>query len=90
MSHTAALPILNCLKNELNGDVATLSNTKLGKLLQWMGIPVSKMGKHAEWEGTTNELWRRAGTIWMGWLLVRHGLMPTRKSLKLLRTIPLK
>ncbi len=32
----------------LNGDIGALSNSKLKKLLRRKGIPVSKMGKHAE------------------------------------------
>jgi hypothetical protein len=47
-SHGAALPVLNRLKNELNGNINSLSNSELEKLLWWKGIPVSKMGKHAE------------------------------------------
>ncbi len=32
----------------MNGNVDTVTNTELEKLLQWKGIVVSKMGKRAE------------------------------------------
>ena len=32
----------------MNGDIDALSNSELEKLLRWKGVPVSKMGKHAE------------------------------------------
>ncbi len=43
----AALPVLNCLENELENVVAWLTGKELEVLLHWKGIPVSKMGNVA-------------------------------------------
>jgi len=45
--HEAALPILDCPKNELENAVARFTSKKLEVLLQWKGISVSKMGNVA-------------------------------------------
>ncbi len=84
-----ALHVLNRLESKLHGNINALSNSVLEKLLRWMGIPVSKMGKRANRKKVlyTCKLWMRVGT---SMVLVRHGPMPTRKSSKLLKTIPSK
>ena len=38
------LPILDCLKKELSGNVDRLKDRKLKALLKWKGVPTSKMG----------------------------------------------
>jgi hypothetical protein len=43
----AALPIVNRLENELENNVAWLTSKELEVLLQWKGVPVSKMGNIA-------------------------------------------
>jgi hypothetical protein len=43
----AALPILNCLENELENVVAWLTGKELEVLLHWKGVLVSKMGNVA-------------------------------------------
>jgi hypothetical protein len=40
----AALPIIDPLKNELESNVAWITSKELEVLLQWNGVPVSKMG----------------------------------------------
>jgi hypothetical protein len=43
----AALPILECLVNELENNVGRQTSKELEMLLQWKGVPVSKMGNVA-------------------------------------------
>jgi hypothetical protein len=38
------LPILDCLKNKLDGNVDRLKDRELKALLKWKGVPVSTMG----------------------------------------------
>ncbi len=45
--HNAALPILYCLENDLESNVAWLTSTELEIVLKWKGIAVSKMGNVA-------------------------------------------
>jgi hypothetical protein len=40
----AALPIIACLKNNLENNVAQLTSKELEVLLRWKGVPVLKMG----------------------------------------------
>ena len=42
--HEAALPILDCLENELENYVRRLTSKELKALLWWKGVSVSKMG----------------------------------------------
>ncbi len=46
--HEAALPIVNHLKTELENNVRRLKSKELEVLLQWKGVPVSKMGNVAD------------------------------------------
>ncbi len=43
----AALPVLDCLENELENVIAQLTGKELEVLLHWKGVPVSKMGNVA-------------------------------------------
>ncbi len=43
----AALPILNCLVNELENNIGWLTSKELEALLRWKGVSVSKMGNVA-------------------------------------------
>jgi hypothetical protein len=43
----AALPIVDCLENELENNVAWLMSKELEVLLRWKGVPVSRMGNVA-------------------------------------------
>jgi hypothetical protein len=45
--HEAALPIVDHLVNELESNVMRLTSKELEVLLQWKGVPVSKMGNVA-------------------------------------------
>jgi hypothetical protein len=44
----AALPIVDCLKTELENSVRRLKSKELEVLLRWKGVPVSKMGNAAD------------------------------------------
>jgi hypothetical protein len=44
----AALPIVDCLKTELENNVGRLKCKELEVLLRWKGVPVSKMGNIAD------------------------------------------
>jgi hypothetical protein len=43
----AALPVLDCLENELVNVIARLTRKELEVLLRWKGVPVLKMGNVA-------------------------------------------
>ena len=45
--HDAALIVLNCLENHINGNVNVLLSKELETLLKWRGVQVSKMGDKA-------------------------------------------
>ena len=89
--HGAALPVLNRLKNELNGNINSLLNSELEKLLRWKGIPVSKMGKHAKRKVLYKQIVDEGGDIDVDGLGPRQTAWTDaneKEGLKLLRTIP--
>ncbi len=53
------LPILNCLKHELHGNVDRLKYGDLKVLLKWKGVLASKMGNVAEKKVLYKKSWKR-------------------------------
>jgi hypothetical protein len=75
----AALPILNCLENELENNVGRLTSKELEALLWWKGVSVSKMGnvasRHILYQQFVEGGLEEVSILPRGWRTTRRSLM---------------